>query len=57
MSDMSAPTRAPLLELAEVTKIYGKGGASMQALRGINLTIEEGEFVAIMGASLSLIHI
>lgn len=51
MSDMSAPTRAPLLELAEVTKIYGKGGASMQALRGINLTIEEGEFVAIMGAS------
>jgi putative ABC transport system ATP-binding protein len=40
-----------LLELAEVTKIYGKGGASMQALRGINLTIDEGEFLAIMGAS------
>jgi len=51
MSDASAPTRAPLLELAEVTKIYGKGGASMQALRGINLTIDEGEFLAIMGAS------
>ena len=51
MSDASAPTRSPLLELAEVTKMYGKGGASMQALRGINLAIEEGEFVAIMGAS------
>ena len=51
MSDASAPTKGPLLELAGVTKMYGKGSASMQALRGINLAIEEGEFVAIMGAS------
>ncbi|MDY0147458.1 ABC transporter ATP-binding protein [Halothiobacillus sp.] len=51
MSDASAPTHGPLLELAGVTKVYGKGSASMQALRGINLAIEEGEFVAIMGAS------
>ncbi len=51
MSDASAPTQGPLLELAGVTKVYGKGSASMQALRGINLAIEEGEFVAIMGAS------
>ncbi|OZB36158.1 MAG: macrolide ABC transporter ATP-binding protein [Halothiobacillus sp. 15-55-196] len=49
MSDPSAP--APLLELAGVTKVYGKGSASMQALRGINLAIAEGDFVAIMGAS------
>ncbi|ACX95630.1 ABC transporter ATP-binding protein [Halothiobacillus neapolitanus] len=49
MSDAHAP--APLLELAGVTKVYGKGSASMQALRGINLAIAEGEFVAIMGAS------
>ena len=51
MSDASALTKGPLLELAGVTKVYGKGSASMQALRGINLAIEEGEFVAIMGAS------
>ena len=51
MSDASAPMNGPLLELAGVTKVYGKGSASMQALRGINLAIEEGEFVAIMGAS------
>jgi putative ABC transport system ATP-binding protein len=41
----------PLLELQQVTKIYGMGDAEMQALRGINLRITQGEFVAIMGAS------
>lgn len=51
MSDAPAPTKGPLLELAGVTKVYGKGSASMQALRGIDLAIEEGEFVSIMGAS------
>lgn len=40
-----------LIELKGVTKIYGEGHASMQALRGIDLCIEEGEFVAIMGPS------
>ena len=41
----------PLLELQQVTKVYGMGDAEMQALRGINLRITQGEFVAIMGAS------
>ena len=40
-----------LIALRGVTKIYGEGHASMQALRGIDLTIDEGEFVAIMGPS------
>lgn len=40
-----------LIELIGVTKIYGEGTASMQALRGVDLCIEEGEFVAIMGPS------
>jgi ABC-type antimicrobial peptide transport system, ATPase component len=40
-----------LIALRGVTKIYGEGLASMQALRGIDLTIDEGEFVAIMGPS------
>ena len=42
---------APLIELRKLTKTYGKGDAAFQALRGINLTIERGEFVAIMGPS------
>ena len=41
----------PLIELRGVTKVYGTGTASMQALRGIDLRIRKGDFVAVMGAS------
>jgi len=41
----------PLLELRGVRKVYGHGQAAFQALRGIDLTVQEGEFVAIMGPS------
>jgi len=40
-----------LIEFRGVTKVYGEGHASMQAIRGIDLSIDEGEFVAIMGPS------
>lgn len=40
-----------LIEFKGVTKVYGEGCASMQALRGIDLCIDDGEFVAIMGPS------
>ena len=40
-----------LIELKGVTKVYGTGSASMQALRGIDLHIGRGEFVAVMGPS------
>jgi putative ABC transport system ATP-binding protein len=40
-----------LIELRGVTKVYGTGTAAVHALDGIDLTIAEGEFVAIMGAS------
>ncbi|MDW7643788.1 MAG: ABC transporter ATP-binding protein [Desulfuromonadales bacterium] len=42
---------APLIELKGVTRIYGSGQASMQALRGVDLCIRQGEFVAVMGPS------
>jgi len=40
-----------LIAFRGVTKIYGRGEASMRALQGSDLDIEEGEFVAIMGPS------
>jgi putative ABC transport system ATP-binding protein len=40
-----------LLELRGVAKVYGKGGAAVKALRGIDLRIDDGEFVAVIGAS------
>ncbi len=40
-----------LIVFRGVTKVYGRGDASMQALRGIDLDIGAGEFVAIMGPS------
>ncbi|NOS90267.1 MAG: ABC transporter ATP-binding protein [Methylococcaceae bacterium] len=41
----------PLLELRNVSKVYGKGDATMHALAGIDLKIYPGEFVAVMGPS------
>ncbi len=40
-----------LIELRGVTKIYGHGEAAVAALAGIDLTIRDGEFVAVMGPS------
>jgi putative ABC transport system ATP-binding protein len=41
----------PVIELSQVTKIYGEGEGEVQALRGIDLRINAGEFVAVMGPS------
>jgi putative ABC transport system ATP-binding protein len=40
-----------LIQFRGVTKVYGQGQAAMEALRGIDLQIDEGEFLAIMGPS------
>jgi putative ABC transport system ATP-binding protein len=40
-----------MMELKEVTKVYQQGRRQVHAVRGVSLTIEAGEFVAIMGPS------
>jgi putative ABC transport system ATP-binding protein len=43
--------RERVIELDRVTKVYRTGSISVAALRGVNLTVEEGEYVAIIGPS------
>lgn len=45
------PEGPPLIALSGVTRVYNAGEAAVQVLHGVDLTIREGEFVAIMGAS------
>jgi putative ABC transport system ATP-binding protein len=40
-----------MLELRQVSKSYGQGGAEVHALREVSLTADEGELVAVMGPS------
>lgn len=42
---------SPLIRLTGITKTYGSGQAAFQALKGIDLLVDAGEFVAIMGPS------
>ncbi len=41
----------PVIQLDQIHKTYSMGDVDVHALRGVSLTINEGEFVAIMGAS------
>jgi len=42
---------SPLIELEDITKTFGSGAAAFQALKGVNMEVSRGDFVAIMGAS------
>jgi putative ABC transport system ATP-binding protein len=48
---MSRPRRRATVVLSGVTKTYGAGDVAVHALRGIDLRVERGDFVAVMGAS------
>ena len=45
------PPMEPLISLKGVTKRYGEGAAAFQALKGVDLDIMAGDFVAVMGPS------
>jgi putative ABC transport system ATP-binding protein len=40
-----------LIEITDLTKVYGSGDIAVYALRGISAAVEKGEFVAVMGPS------
>jgi putative ABC transport system ATP-binding protein len=41
----------PVLDVRDLTKVYGTGAATVHALRGVSLIVERGDYVAIMGSS------
>jgi macrolide transport system ATP-binding/permease protein len=41
----------PLIQLDDIHKVYTMGEVEVPALRGVSLTVKQGEFIAIMGAS------
>lgn len=48
---MTANRAQPLIQLRGITKVYGEGALAFQALKGVDLEIAQGDFVAIMGPS------
>ncbi|MFJ9441181.1 ABC transporter ATP-binding protein [Kitasatospora sp. NPDC101235] len=51
MSHTEEARQAPVLHLENVTRVHGHGAAEVQALRGVDLKVHPGEFVAVMGPS------
>jgi len=41
----------PVIDLARVTKTYGEGETAVHAVAGVDLVVERGDYVAVMGAS------
>jgi putative ABC transport system ATP-binding protein len=46
-----AASDSPIIRLRGVTKVYGEGPTAFRALKGVDLDIQAGDFVAVMGPS------
>jgi len=51
MTTMPTPTATPVVSISKLTKTYDTGAVRVEALRGVDLTLERGEMAAIMGPS------
>ena len=51
LPDSRENVAGPIIEFDRVLRTYGKGHAEVQALAGVDLQVDEGEFVAVMGPS------
>ena len=51
IGSIEIPEAQPVIQLENIHKTYTMGDVQVHALRGVSLTIREGEFIAIMGAS------
>ena len=50
-SNQSFPSQPTIIRLEEIAKVYGSGNTAVYALDKVNLTIYQGEYCSIMGAS------
>ena len=51
MTALDTRTHRPVIALTQVTKTYGAGETEVHAVAGVDLVVERGDYVAIMGAS------
>ena len=51
MVESNPPNRRPVAELRAVNKVYGSGETQVRVLDGLNLTVFQGDYLAVMGAS------
>lgn len=50
-ADLDKGGTGPLIQLEGITKTFGTGSAAFQALKGVDMSIDRGDFAAIMGSS------
>jgi macrolide transport system ATP-binding/permease protein len=50
-TQVEGENQSPLIEVKDLTKVYGEGASEVRALAGVSFSVHRGEFVSIMGQS------